>query len=504
MSSFWRPDAELSHSERPLHTKSKSAPLSPEAIDDLKKNENSEWEHHPRNPLNWTSWKRWSVIVVISLYMFVTVLESSVMAPALPDISRHFSINDQTVVVLTLSIYLLSFAIAPLLYAPLSEMYGRFLVVQINMVLFLGFNIGCVFAPTTGALIALRFLSGWVGSVPLALGGAIIGDLFPPAGRGLAMAVFTMGGMIAPVAGPIAGGFLTETSGFKYIFVLLVCLSGVFLLISIPLFRETYGPVILARSFRTPKDLENTSMALNRRESIQNVWINVKRPFVLLARSFICFILSLYMATYAGIWYLMFTTFPGNSYKCVVSVLFTDIYHFNTGTVGLAYIGLSIGFVLATFVVAGVGDRVFTELVRRNGGKSAPEMRIPLLIVGSFFVPIGLFWYGWSIEAKIHWIMPILGTGIFGFGIALGIQFSQLYLIDAFGIYAASALSAAAVLRSMLAFAFPLFGSQLYETLGNGGGNSLLAGISIVLGIPFPILIWYKGDAIRKRNPLDL
>jgi len=78
----------------------------------------------------------------------------------------------------------------------------------------------------------------------------------------------------------------------------------------------------------------------------------------------------------------------------------------------------------------------------------------------------------------------------------------QLYLVDVFT-YAASAISAAAVLRCLLGFAFPLFGSQMYAKLGDGGGNSLLAGLAIVIGIPFPIWLWYKGEAIRSRSTLS-
>ena len=58
----------------------------------------------------------------------------------------------------------------------------------------------------------------------------------------------------------------------------------------------------------------------------------------------------------------------------------------------------------------------FLQLADKNNGVVKPEMRIPALIFGSFFVPIGLFWYGWTAAAKTHWILPIIGTGIFAFG----------------------------------------------------------------------------------------
>jgi len=198
------------------------------------------------------------------------------------------------------------------------------------------------------------------------------------------------------------------------------------------------------------------------------------------------------MALMYGIYYLMFTTFPH---------LFSDIYHFSTGVGGLAYIGLGIGFISATVFGAKISDKIYTTLADKNGGKGTPEMRIPSLIFGSFFVPVGLFWYGWSAQARLHWIMPMIGSGFFGFGLMTTFLPIQLYLVDAFS-YAASAVAAAAVFRSLLGFAFPLFGEQMYQKLGNGGGNSLLAGLAIVIGIPFPIWIWFKGEDIRKRSSL--
>jgi hypothetical protein len=75
----------------------------------------------------------------------------------------------------------------------------------------------------------------------------------------------------------------------------------------------------------------------------------------------------------------------------------------------------------------------------------------------------------------------------------------QLYLVDAFA-FPASALSAASFFQSLLGFAFPVFGQMMYTKFGYGGGYSLLAGLAIVIGIPFPIWIWYKGEDIRKRS----
>jgi len=124
------------------------------------------------------------------------------------------------------------------------------------------------------------------------------------------------------------------------------------------------------------------------------------------------------------------------------------------------------------------------------------------MILGSLFVPIGLLWYGWSAEAHVHWIMPIIGGGILTGGMMFVYIPSQLYLVDAFT-YAASALAAASVLRALFGFGFPLFAERMFDKLGFGGGNSLMAGVAIVTGIPFPIYLYFKGEEMRLRNSLN-
>jgi hypothetical protein len=292
------------------------------------------------------------------------------------------------------------------------------------------------------------------------------------------------------------GGFIAESIGVQHVFYVIIAISGVAAMIGIPLLRETYAPVIRLRLNNMGLDPEKTTAG---HPALQHkigkwayLWLNLKRPVILLARSFILFILSLYMALMYGIYYLMFATFPD---------LFSEVYHFSIGIGGLTYIGIGVGFLTATLFGARVSDKIYLYLAARNGGKGKPEMRIPALIFGSFFVPVGLFWYGWSAQAKVHFMMPIIGTAIFGFGLMTTFLPIQLYIVDTFA-YAASATAAASMFRSLLGFAFPLFGEQMFAALGYGGGNSLLAGLAIVIGIPFPVWIYFAGERIRAKSSL--
>ncbi|KAJ8081638.1 hypothetical protein PM082_007484 [Marasmius tenuissimus] len=257
------------------------------------------WETDPDNARNWPSLKKWTTVFVIALYTLIPPLGSSMMAPGLPNIADIYGIHSKTITSLTLSVFLLSFAIGPLFLAPISEMYGRTWVFHIANIFSIAFSLGCAFAPSTNALIAFRFLSGFSGAAPIACGGGTIGDLFSEGERGSAMAIYAMGPLIGPAVGPIAGGYLTEAFGIKWVFVTIAGACGVASLVGIPLLRETYAPVI--RRHRTMRN-GSPEKAFQQAGLLQDVgkweylWINLSRPIMLLCKSFICFILSLYMA----------------------------------------------------------------------------------------------------------------------------------------------------------------------------------------------------------------
>lgn len=383
----------------------------------------------------------------------------------------------------------------------MSEIYGRRIVLSCANWFFVVWQIGCALAPNIETLIICRMFAGMGGAGCLTLGAGLIADLFPVEQRGMATALWSCGPLLGPVAGPIAGGFIGETIGWRWVFwVVMIAAAVVSFGIEI-LNRETYAAVLIRRKTeRLSKELGRTDLRSAYEPNVERVSVasamkvGLKRPILLLVKSPIVLLLSLYMAIVYGLLYLFFTTIPS---------VFENQYGFSTGLSGLAYLGIGLGFGIGLVLYGVTNDRVVLKLTQRNGGKYEPEMRLPAMIMFACLLPISFFWYGWTVDKDVHWIVPIIGMMPFGIGM-MGVYLPiQTYVIDCYQTYAASANASLTTTRSLVGAVLPLAGSKLFANLGLGWGNSLLGFIALAF-IPVPIIFSRYGQRIRERFPVNL
>lgn len=324
---------------------------------------------------------------------------------------QHFGETDEALGTLITTIYLLGYAFGPLGIAPLSELYGRTIMFRSCTLLFTVFNIACAVADSFGSLVVYRLLAGIAGSCAGTLGASSIADMIVREKRGAAMSAYIMGPVLGPSIGPIVGGYVTASLGWRWDFWIMSIASGVMSACVFVFLRESYPYVILKRKtarLRQQTKNQNLQSALDMRKTPSQLFtISILRPVKMLI-SPIIFLMSTYAATVFSYAYLCFTTFPR---------VFEDQYGFGSAASGLTSIGLGIGFVLGTLFCGAVSDRWSAYLTKKHGGVAKSEYRLPPLIAGAIFVPIGLFWYGWTAEYKTHWIVPIIGTTLTGIGI---------------------------------------------------------------------------------------
>ena len=194
-----------------------------------------------------------------------------------------------------------------------------------------------------------------------------------------------------------------------------------------------------------------------------------------------------------AILYLCFVAYP---------IVFTEHRGWEAGITGLAFIGIGIGTLTAIF-----GEPIFRRIINRQPrdpetGKVYPEAQAIIMAIGFVCGATGQLGFSWTcLPESIHWAAPIAFGIPFGFGNTLIFIYGTNYLAGAYGIYAASALSGNAIIRSVVGGTLPLAGPDMYHTLTPRWAGTLL-GLLLVVTVPIPFVFWRYGGRIRSKSRL--
>lgn len=449
--------------------------------------------HDPRNPMLFSVFTKWFITMTMAICTLAVALGSSVYSGGILQIMAAFKI-DQEVAVLGISLFVLGFAIGPLIWAPMSELFGRQVTFIITYAMLTAFNAACAGAQTSYALIILRFFAGAFGSSPLTNAGGVIADMFPASDRGLAMSFFAVAPFLGPVLGPVIGGFLGEYAGWRWVMGFMAAFSGLLWIAGSTLIPETYSPVLLRQRAKKLSEMTGkvylTEMdALRGKVTLtQALKTSLSRPWILLFKEPIVLLLSIYLAIIYGTLYMLFSAFP---------IVYIGTRGWSQGISGLAFLGVMVGMLMAVAYSIWDNNRYLRE-EEKEGGFAAPESRLPPCLVGSIALPIGLFWFAWTNYPSIHWMVSIAASVPFGFGMVLVFLSVMNYLIDSYTIFAASVLAANSVLRSLCGAAFPLFATYMYRDLGIHWASTIPAFLALAC-VPFPFLFYKYGSRIREK-----
>ncbi|APA10314.1 hypothetical protein sscle_06g050840 [Sclerotinia sclerotiorum 1980 UF-70] len=448
-------------------------------------------ENDPEHPLNWPLWRKWSIVSCTALMFMLCNLGTITIVPAVPRVMEEFHVTNKLYSTLLVSIWELGEAVGPFLVGPLSEFYGRMPVYHAGNILFILCLTGGALSTNMSMLIAFRFLCGFV-VCSVTLGPSIVGDLFRKEDRGTAMSVAIAFPLLGPFAGPIVGSYITEAKGWRWSIWIVVIAVGAVTCFGFLTFRETYKVKLVQQKTERLRKItgnKNLRSKYTSPEKHADIKDSLLRPIKMLFLSPIVFIISFFTALVYGISYVILTT---------LTPILEDDYGLGQGPVGLAFLGRASGNVIAMLLYGMFSDR-YIKYKKSQEGYLKPEHRLPLMLLGAIVLPLGLFLYGWSAEKHVHWIVPIIGTAIVGFSFILSILPTENYLVDVHELHAASAVAVCCVLRALFAAILPLIGPPLYDRLGLGWGNSLLAFICIAF-LPGLVALMIYGEKIRKSS----
>ncbi|CCK68521.1 spermine transporter KNAG_0B00730 [Huiozyma naganishii CBS 8797] len=449
----------------------------------------------PQNPHNWPLWVRWSYTALLSTLVVCVAYGSACITGGLGTVEEKFHVSLEAAI-LSCSLMVIGFAVGPLLWSPVSDLYGRKVAYFFSMGLYTIFNIPCALAPNLGCLLACRFICGIFASSGLCLVGGSIADMFPSNSRGKAIAFFAWAPYAGPCIGPLVNGFISVSTGrMDLIFWVNMAFCGTMWIVA-SLIPETYAPVILKkRAVRLRKETGNPKIMTEQEAQglsfneilraclLRPLYFAVTEPVLVATCFYVCLIYSLL--------YAFFFAFP---------VIFGDLYGYKDNLIGLMFIPILIG---ATFALAFTFwcESKYMQIVKTR--RPTPEDRLLGAMIGAPFAAIALWILGATALKRIIWVGPASSGLAFGFGMVLIYYSLNNYIIDCYVQFASSALATKVFLRSAGGAAFPLFTTQMYHKLNLHWGSYLLAFISTaMIALPFAFAYWGR-DLRHKLSKKD-
>ena len=474
------------------------------AVDDNEKGEilvGWDGEDDLENPQNWpTSSKIW-VTMQLSMLAFAASLASSIIAPANRTIAEYTGVSED-LVVLNVSLYVVGFAVGPLIWGPSSEIWGRRWSMLPAMACLACFSIGTAVSRNAQSVFLTRFFGGLFGSAAVSNVNAGLGDIWSREQRGLAVCAYGLCVVGGPTLGPTIGAaiLVNPRMGWRWTEYFTAIFNFAVVALTYFCMPEMYPPVLLGRKARRLRHNTGNGLYYHPHERIK---VDVKsiitkqlsRPLKMLFTEPMVTCIAFYASFVYAILYLTLQVFP---------IVFEEERGWSPVVGSLPFLGMLIGIVFATGINLGNQPR-YVRKCRASNGKPVPEARLPPLAIGACLMPAGLFWFAWTAAPKYPWASPVVASAFIGGGFNIIFQQCINYLVDVYGLYAASATAANTFLRSLMAAGLPLAARPMYHAMGVGPATSILGAIAVAL-LPVPLIFMKYGLILRKKSkfaPVD-
>ncbi|KAJ5347438.1 uncharacterized protein N7506_000691 [Penicillium brevicompactum] len=449
------------------------------------------------DPHNWSFMRRLGTTLLTSFIASVMFWSSTIDATAHSRTVKlfHTSFEVQT---LPTTFYLVGLGVGALVTAPFSELFGRTPVYIPTTVGFMLFNMAAALSHNVVQRIICRGIAGFFGSAPAVIAGASLVDVWSRVERVYAFPIFAIMGFSGALVGPIPGSFVVNSRDFSWRWVdwITIIYAGVILILIIFLLPETYSPILLywkAKELRrlTGDERYRSPLEFNKVPFAKRLRISLYRPILLFITEPI---ISIH-AVYLSILFIVLYTFIAG----YVSI-FEKANGFKPTEAAIAFLGIEVGVLLSALTVP-LAMWLLRRDIRRSRaqGQSRPDPEISLYMgmFGAPFIPVSLFWMGWTSRLSISYWSPLIASVFFGFGTLCVFVSAFQYVADAFELNVASALSTLQMMRLVTAGVMAIVSEVMYKKLGTGWTLTLLGCLSFLF-LPVPYVLYWKGEKVRS------
>jgi MFS family permease len=429
-------------------------------------------------------WKKWSILSVIFVVQMSMNFNTGVYANAVTGMTEEFHISEQAARV-GQCVFLVAYAFGCELWAPWSEEFGRWPIMQLSLFLVNIWQIPCALAPNFGTIVVCRILGGLSsagGSVTLGM----TADMWEADDQGFAVAFVVLSSVGGSTIGPFFGGFIGEWLSWPWVFwvQLIVPETRATILID----REAKRRRKTGEDIWGPNELKTPRLDLH---DVLRIWI---RPFEMFLREPIVLFLSL-LSGFSDALIFVFT----ESFTLVF-----EQWNFSTLATGLTFGSILIGYLIAYIIFL---PDVYRQMkIRRADGAASrlAERRLLLLLFIAPLEPIGLLGFAWtSMGPPIPWIAPCIFACLIAMANYAIYMATIDYMVAAYGPYSASATGGNGFARDFLAGIATMYSTPMYQNMGSKyhlqWASTLLGCVGFLVLIPIYVFYW-NGPAIRTKS----
>ncbi|CAK5276604.1 unnamed protein product [Mycena citricolor] len=454
------------------------------------------------DPREWSLGRKWYVTMTTAFLCLAVALGSSIITGDLqgPVADLH---TTQETVNLSVTCFVIGFGVGPLFFAPLSEVIGRTPIYAISMFFYFIFTMPSALAQNAATLVVARQLAGLAASAPMCNVGGSVADVWAVEDRGLPMAFFsatilTAGGrldrnvrrlavdlFVTSFASLISFSQVPGQDWVLFIFTGLTFAMTLFI-------PETLSPVLLRRkAARLRKETGDDSYrSLGELEHIpfsQTLGTALLRPVIMVFTEPVVLFMSFYLSFVYSLLYLLFFAYP---------ITFAEIRGFSPGMTGVTFVSIIVGISIA-MVCMPQQEKLYARVTVYG---TFPEARLYPMMVGAIVLPIALFIFAFTgAYSWVNFMGPCVAGALFGFSMILIYVSANSYIVDSYSSYAASAIAAKTIMRSLIGSAVPLYVNQMFAHMGFQWAGLLLALISLLIG-PIPFVFYVYGYRIRRGS----
>ncbi|KAJ5861201.1 Major facilitator superfamily domain general substrate transporter [Penicillium soppii] len=442
------------------------------------------------------AWKKWTILSVIFLVQMSMNFNTGVYSNAVPGLTKEFNISEQAARV-GQCVFLVAYAFGCELWAPWSEEFGRWPIMQLSLFLVNIWQIPCALAPNFGTIVVCRVLGGLSsagGSVTLGM----TADMWESDDQGYAVAFVVLSSVGGSTVGPFFGGMIGQWLDWHWVFWIQLIVGAATQAIHFFVVPETRATILVDREAKRrrkegadiwgPNELKTPRLDFH---DVLRIW---SRPFEMLLREPIVLFLSL-LSGFSDALIFVFT----ESFSLVF-----EQWSFSILAIGLTFGSILIGYILAYLIfLPDIHRQIQTR--RKSGVASRlAERRLLLLLFIAPLEPIGLLGFAWtSTGPPIPWVAPCIFACLIAMANYAIYMATIDYMVAAYGPYSASATGGNGFARDFLAGIATMYSTPMYQNMGSKyhlqWASTLLGCVGFLVLIPIYVFYW-KGPDIRAKS----